>query len=180
MVIGKTLYVKNREEWRAWLTKNYDREQEIWLIFYKKSSGKERIPYNESVEEALCFGWIDSIVKGIDDQKFAQRFSVRREKSNWSVLNKERVKRLIAQGRMTPAGLSKFPIEDDFQIPTDILGILKKDRETWKNFQGFPKSYQRIRIGFIDAARNRPEEFGRRLRYFLKMTKNNKKFGMLQ
>lgn len=178
MEIGKTLIVTNRQEWRAWLAKNYDRKQKIWLIFYRKASGRERIPYNDAVEEALCFGWIDSIEKGIDSERFAQRFSPRRPKSNWSEMNKERVRRLIAEGRMTPAGLSKFPTDDEFKIPSDILEILKKDKKIWENFQKFPEPYQRIRIGFIDAARTRPEEFQKRLRYFLKLTRQNKKFGI--
>lgn len=179
MQIGKTLYVKTRSEWHNWLEKHHDKEPEVWLIYYRKASGKERISYSEAVEEALCFGWIDSIEKGIDEECFAQRFSPRRPKSNWSPLNLERMKRLIKEGRMTPAGLKYYPGETKFKIPADILKELKKDRETWENFQKFDESYQTIRIGFIEGARERPEEFKKRLNYFLKMTKQNKKFGMV-
>lgn len=178
MQIGKTLYVKTRKEWRDWLLKNYNKESDIWLLFYRKASGKERIPYDVAVEEALCFGWIDSIVKKVDDDSFAQRFSVRKPKSNWSTLNLERMKRLIKQKLMTPAGLKYYPGGTKFVIPSDILKEIKKDKTTWENFQKFDKSYQTIRIGFIEGARTRPEEFQKRLRYFLKMTKQNKKFGM--
>lgn len=180
MEIGKTLYAKTRKEWRTWLERNHNREKEIWLIFYKKSSGKERIPYDEAVEEALCFGWIDSIVKTVDQDSFAQRFSVRKPKSNWSTLNLERMKKLIKSKLITPAGLTYYPGETIFKIPPDILRKLKKDKEAWENFQKFDLSYQTIRIGFIEGARSRPEEFQKRLNYFLKMTKQNKKFGMMQ
>src|SRR5437763_11840829 len=113
MEITNTLYVTNRDDWRAWLEEHHATEPEIWLVFYRKASGKSRIPYDEAVEEALCFGWIDSIVKGIDEERFAQRFSPRKPKSAWSELNKERVRRLMEQGKMTQAGLDKMePITD--------------------------------------------------------------------
>ncbi len=114
MNIGKTLYATNRKEWRDWLSKNYDKEKEIWLIYYKKITGKPTISYNDAVEEALCFGWIDSIEKGIDEEKFAGRFTPRKEKSNLSESNKKRIKRLIKEGRMTNAGLEK--IKDKMKI----------------------------------------------------------------
>lgn len=179
MEIAKTLYVRKRNEFRKWLEKNHDKESEIWLVYYKKSSGKARILYNEAVEEALCFGWIDSIEKSIDSERFAQRFSPRKPKSNWSILNLERMKRLIKKGLMTPAGLKYYPGEKKFKIPPDILKELKKDKETWENFQKIDESYQAIRIGFIEGARNRPEEFKKRLNYFLKMTRQGKTFGMV-
>ena len=187
MEIGKTLYVADREQWRAWLAEYHDKEQEIWLIYYKKGSGKPRIPYNDAVEEALCYGWIDSIVKGIDDKKYTQRFTPRKPKSNLSAMNRERVHRLLEQGKMTDAGLaaikhvfdaSEQPAEPE--IAPDIVQALQQDRETWQNFQGFPDSYKRIRIAFIEGARSRPEMFEQRLRYFLKMTAQNKRFGMVQ
>jgi uncharacterized protein YdeI (YjbR/CyaY-like superfamily) len=187
MKIGKTLYVTKRKEWHSWLAKNYDKEKEIWLIFYKKSSGKPRLPYNDAVEEALCYGWIDSIVKGIDEEKFAQRFSPRRPKSKLSEMNKERIRQLIKQNKMTPIGLAavKHVFNDSSEntkltIAPDILKALKQDKETWKNFQNFPESYKRIRIGWIEGARTRPDIFNQRLNYFLKMTAKNKKYGMVQ
>src|SRR5262249_60030780 len=83
-------------------------ETEVWLIYYKKPSGQPRIPYDDAVEEALCFGWVDSIVKRIDDAKFAQKFTPRRGRTRWSALNKRRLRKLIREGRMTPAGLAKI------------------------------------------------------------------------
>lgn len=182
MKLGRTLYVTTREKWRAWLEKHHHQEPEIWLVYYRKSTGKPRLDYNVAIEEALCFGWIDSIEKGIDGERFAQRFSPRKPGSNWSEMNKERVRRLIKKGKMTPAGLAVFPYRSDekFTIPLDIKTLLKKDPVAWRNFQSFPRSYQKIRLGWIDAVRHRPQEFQKRLNYFLKMTAQNKRFGMVQ
>jgi uncharacterized protein YdeI (YjbR/CyaY-like superfamily) len=188
--VGRTLYAKNRREWRAWLAGHHRTAPEIWLIYYKKDSGKPRIPYNDAVEEALCYGWIDSILKPIDSRRYAQRFSPRRPTSRLSDMNRERVRRLIAAGRMTRAGLERLEHVFDhrrdktearkWQPPADILKRLQQDPTTWKNFRRFPASYKRIRIGWITAARARPEILEQRLRYFLKMTAQNKRFGMVQ
>jgi len=106
MNLGKTLYVTDGREWRSWLSKHHSTEKEIWLVYYRKDSGKPRIPYNDAVEEALCYGWIDSTLKKIDQERFAHRFSPRRPTSKLSEMNKERIRRLIAKKRMTAAGLS--------------------------------------------------------------------------
>lgn len=182
MKIGKTLYVKNRTEWRRWLAKHGTTTREIWLIYYKKASGKPRIPYNDAVDEALCFGWIDSILKPIDERKYAQRFSPRKKTSKLSDMNRERVRRLMKAGRMTKAGLAAIEHtgRGAAKLPKDILDRLRQDPVTWKNFQKFPPSYKRIRIGWIHAARHRREAFEQRLRYFITMTAQNKRFGMVQ
>lgn len=179
MEISETIYVKTRKVWRAWLSKNYNKKKEVWLVRYKKHSRKKTISYDEAVEEALCFGWIDSIVKPLDHERTVQRYTPRRKNSPISEMNKERVRRLIKQGKMTPAGLEKINdyMKEEFVMPSDILNILKKDKIVWSNFQKFPDYYKKIRIAFIDGARNRPEEFQRRLGNFLKMTKQNKRFG---
>jgi uncharacterized protein YdeI (YjbR/CyaY-like superfamily) len=182
MKLGQTLYVTSRKAWRAWLAKNHTREKEICLVYYKKHSGKPRIAYNQAVEEALCYGWIDSTIKRIDDDRMAQRFSPRRAKSVLSETNKERIRRLIKAKKITRIGVEKIQaqLEEKFTAAHDIIAALKQDEKIWKNFQSFPKSYQRIRVGWIDGARHRPEIFRTRLRYFLKMTAQNKWFGMVQ
>ncbi len=182
MQITKTLYVRNRREWRAWLSKHHRSESEIWLVFPHKDSGKPRVPYSEAVEEALCFGWIDGIVKNFDEESSAQRFTPRKAKSHWSELNKERARRLIEKGKMTAAGLAKMgnALEAVFEIPADILQALKADEQVWKNFERFPDSYQRIRIGYIAEVRKSPELFEKRLANFLNKTAQNKKFGTLE
>jgi uncharacterized protein YdeI (YjbR/CyaY-like superfamily) len=111
MEIGETLLVTTRHEWREWLEQHHHEHKEIWLIYFKKTSGKAGISYEESVEEALCFGWIDGAIKGIDLEKYAGRFTPRRAKSPWSDSNRERVARLIRDGRMTEAGLAVLPAE---------------------------------------------------------------------
>jgi uncharacterized protein YdeI (YjbR/CyaY-like superfamily) len=181
MEIGRTLRARSRKEWRAWLEKHHATAPEVWLVFHTKASGRPFIAYNDAVDEALCFGWIDSIVKKLGPHSRAQRFTPRRRGSALSEMNKERVRRLVAHGRMTPAGLAVAGrVDGPFRVPPDILRELRADRETWRNFQAFPESYKRIRIGWIDGSRNRPEFFRRRLDYFLKMTKQNKRFGMVQ
>jgi len=179
MEIGKTIYVNNRKKWRNWLKKNYKKEKEIWLIFPNKFSEKQRISYNDAVEEALCFGWIDSTVKKIDENSTAQRFSVRNSKSKYSQTNNERLKKLIKEGRVIPEILSKIDIKEieEFVIPKDISEKLKSNEIAWKNFINFSPEYQRIRIGYVNGARKRPEEFQKRLNNLIKMNEKNKQFG---
>ncbi len=176
----KLLYATTRQEWRNWLEQHYKSEKEIWLVFYKKHTGKPRLPYNDAVEEALCFGWIDSTVKSIDEDSFAQRFSVRKPKSQYSQANKERLRALAQQGKIAQEILKNLGDvfeEEAFEVPLDILEVIKNSEEAWKNFQGFSPAYIRIRIAFIEAARNRPQEFEKRLRYFIRMTEKNRLFG---
>jgi uncharacterized protein YdeI (YjbR/CyaY-like superfamily) len=182
MDIGETLYLTTREQWRDWLEKQHTTAPEIWLVFYTKASGQPTLPYNDAVDEALCFGWIDSIVKKHRPQSRAQRFTPRRAGSPLSEMNKARVRYLIDAGRMTPAGLAVIGdvLDEPFEEPADILDALKADAETWRHYETFPESYKRIRIGWIDAARRRPDILQQRLDYFLKMTKQNKRFGMVQ
>ena len=179
MKITKTLQVITPAEWRTWLKRNYKTEEEIWLVYYKKTSGKPRIEYNDAVEEALCFGWIDSTVKKMDEKRFAQRFSPRNPKTGYSQANKERLEKLIAEGRVMKDVLASLGdiSAGQFEIPKDIIKAIKDNREAWKNFQNFSETYKRIRIAFIDGARNRPQEFQKRLNYFIKMTEKNKQFG---
>jgi uncharacterized protein YdeI (YjbR/CyaY-like superfamily) len=189
MQIGKTLYVANRKEWRAWLAGHYNKEKDIWLVYYRKETGKPRVSYNDAVEEALCYGWIDSTVKKLDAERFAQRFSPRNKNSGLSQANKERVLKLIAQKKMTPAGLDAiahvFQPEtsspEEFIIPPDILEPLKANKEAWKNFQQFPPAYQRIRVAYIDSRRRHGRDtFEISLTHFIKMTAKNKRIGFIR
>ena len=122
MDVTVTLYVPNREEWRDWLEEHYKSASEIWLVSYLKKTGKPSVPYNDAVEEALCFGWIDSIVKKLDEERYAQRYTPRRARSGYSQTNKERLKHLIKQGKVMPevlAELSEVDLEG-FEYPTDM------------------------------------------------------------
>lgn len=176
---AKLLYAANRQEWRAWLKKHYKSEKEVWLVYFKKHTGKPRISYNDAVEEALCFGWIDSTVRSIDQDRFAQRFSVRNPKTPYSQANKERLKELVRQGKVIDEVLAtlKDINTEQFEISPDILKAIKADKKAWENFQTLSQPYIRIRIAFIEGARNRPKEFAKRLAYFIDMTEKNKQFG---
>lgn len=178
MKIGKTLYVTNRTAWRKWLSKNKN-AKEIWLIYYRKASGKKRIPYDDAVEEALCYGWIDSIMKKIDEERFAQRFTPRKSR-NISAMNKERVRRLIKQKKMTKRGLEVVDLASKYEIKKDIEKAMKAEG-AWDNFNKFPLYYRKIRIGYLEAQRKHSETmFQKALNYLIKMTKQNKKFGMVK
>jgi uncharacterized protein YdeI (YjbR/CyaY-like superfamily) len=175
----KTLYITNRKTWRKWLEKNFDKKENIWLVYPKKSSGKKRIAYNDAVEEALCFGWIDSTVKSLDEHNSIQRFSPRNPKSSYSQWNKERMKWLWENNLLHSSQIEKAKefITEKFMFPKDIIDNIKKDKIVWKNYNAFSDSYKRIRVAYIDTARERPEEFKKRLRNFINKTRKNKLIG---
>ena len=179
MEITQTLYITNPKEWREWLKTHYKTESEIWLVYYKKHTGKPCIEYNDAVEQALCFGWIDSIFKKLDEERSAQRFSPRKPKSGYSQANIERLRHLVAQGKVVDEVLESLGdvLEQEFIFPPDILDAVRADKEAWQNYQSFSDVYKRIRVAFIEGARNRPEEFQKRLNYFIKMTRKNKLIG---
>ena len=175
----KTLYTASRKQWRLLLEKNFDKEQEIWLVYPSKSSGKARISYNDAVEEALCFGWIDSTIKSINEDSRAQKFSPRNPKSSYSQANKERLKWLLHNKLLHPSmsDAADRIVKEKFVFPPDIVKAIKSDRTAWKNYRTFSPSYQRIRIAYIDAARDRSDEFQKRLTNFIGKTRANKKIG---
>ncbi len=184
MKLGQTYYARGRAEWRRWLERHHARAAEIWLLYPKRRGGESRIAYHDAVDEALCCGWIDSQTKPIDEDRYAGRFTPRRRKSTLSPMNRERALRLIAGGRMRAAGLRA--IGDQLQtppgaaIPPDIRAALRAEPKAWANLRRFPASYQRIRIGWIDASRGRPAEFQKRLAYFRAMTAANKQYGLVR
>lgn len=178
MEITKTLHVTNRKDWHKWLRGHYKTQKEIWLVYPRKETGKSRIAYNDAVEEALCFGWIDSTIKTLDKEHTAQRFSPRKPKSKYSPANKERLRKLVKQHKVIKEVRETLGniLEEKLEVPEDILAI-KANKQAWKNFQKFSDAYKRIRIGFIEGARKRPDEFKKRLHYFIKMTGKNKQYG---
>jgi len=182
MQITETLEIAERAEWRQWLAEHGATASEIWLLLYRPTLKKPGLTYLQAVEEALCFGWIDGIAKKADAERTAQRFSPRRPKSNWTELNKERARRLIAAGLMTEAGFAKLPdlSTDTFRIAGDILEALRADPQTWENFQQFPPHYQRIRISAVEEVRKQPDLFRSRLDNLLRKTQQNKMFRILE
>lgn len=189
MEIGTTLYVTKRADWRTWLSKHHNTARDIWLIFYKKSSGKPRISYDDAVLEALAYGWIDSIVKRVDEDSFVQRFSPRKPTSVLSQMNKERIRELIKDGKMTKAGLLAISHvfdpntdkPDTFSIPVGILKALKADTAAWRNFQKFPESYKRIRVEYIESRkRHGIAIYTKSLRHFVQESAKNKRIGFVK
>jgi len=175
----KTLYVSNRNDWRDWLKNNFKTVKEIWLIYPHKNTGKSKILYNDAVEEALCFGWIDSTVRMLDEDNSMQRFTPRNPKSAFSQPNKERIKWLLKNGQLHPSVLETAQKlqNEKFVFPEDILKKLKSDKTVWANYNKFPDTYKRIRISYIDSARERPDEFEKRIQNFMRKTKENKQIG---
>src|SRR5574344_2067483 len=169
-------YFENRGNWRRWLTDNFETVKEIWFVFPLKSSGEEGILYNDAVEEALCFDWSDSTTKPLDKNHRIQRFSRRNPKSTYSQANKERLLWLLDNKMIHPKIEDRVRklLSKPFVFPEDMMDRLKEDETVWTNYQRFSDSYKRIRIGYIEAARKRPEEFEKRLNHFISKTKENK------
>jgi hypothetical protein len=170
------LDIKTRAEWRNWLQLNFSIEKEVWLVYAKKSTGETRIPYNDAVEEALCFGWIDSTNKTLDNDHTIQRFTPRKAKSIYSQPNIERLKWLAENDLIHHSFLKTVEelISQEFVFPKDIIDELKRDKTVWNNYLTFSEPYKRIRIAYIDSARKRPEEFSKRLTNFIQKTRDNK------
>ena len=179
MDITETLHARTRAEWRQWLMENHATAREIWLVQITRKPGQAGISYLEAVEEALCFGWIDGIQKKLDAERNAQRFTPRRPKGNWTELNKDRARRLIAQGKMTDAGMAVLPDLNprEIEIAPDILAALQADPQTWENYQRFPEIYRRIRIDHLEEVRTDPDVFRQRLERFVDRTRRNKMYG---
>ena len=166
-LMDEALYFQTRADWRDWLSKHHDLINYVWIIFFKKSTGKKGITLEEAVEEAICFGWIDGKLKRVDDERFMLRFSIRKDKSVWSQINRLRAEKLIADGKMTHAGLAKIEqakksgywdkaytnkIKDE--LPADLLETLKKDQKAIDNFQRFANTYQNMYIGWVNSAKS--------------------------
>ena len=171
----ETFYTSARSEWRRYLAEHFQKSQVIWFVFPMKESGEKSLSYNDAVEEALCFGWIDSTIKHIDPLHRAQRFTPRRKGSPYSRQNIERLIWLDAHGMIHPSVREDIlpVIQAPFIFPADIIEALRQDDEVWDNYQHFPDSYQRIRVAYIDAARKRPKEFQKRLNNFIEKTRRN-------
>ena len=172
----ETRYFHERKKWRSWLEANFNKRDDIWLEYPKKSSGEKRISYNDAVEEALCFNWIDSTVKSLNEQTTIQRFCQRKNKSNFSQANIERLKWLLKAGLVHPSISSKVEAvaNETFVFPQDIIDCLRSDDIVWKNYNEQSASYRRIRIAYVVSARKRPDEFKKRLEYFIEKTRANK------
>jgi len=189
-----TLYVPDREAWRKWLEKNSATEKEIWLIYYKKHTKKPSILYNDAVEEALCWGWIDSLVRRVDDERYMQKFTPRKPKSTWSKHNVRRVEKMIAEGKMQSSGVELYNyakengllpdmVEDVIsesvfpEVPDFIVKALKRNPSAERNFNSLAPSYKLQYLGWIMSGK-KEETQQRRLTEAIDILNNGKKLGM--
>jgi uncharacterized protein YdeI (YjbR/CyaY-like superfamily) len=180
----KTLYLKDRKAWRKWLEKNHAKEKDVWLIYYKKHTGKPRIPYDHAVEEALCFGWIDSTVKRVDDEKYIQRYSPRNKGSVWAISNIRRVKKMMKQGKMTKAGIKTLEgidlethektMRKKVSTPRLLSDALKKNKKAEQNFKKLRKSHKEMFSYWINDAKKQ-ETKERRVKRVVQLMKDGKK-----
>ena len=171
-----TFKTNDRAEWRKWLGEHFETEKEVWFVFPTKAAGEDSISYNDAVEEALCFGWIDGRAGTLDSTHGIRRFTPRREGSPYSRPNIERLIWLDEHNMLHPKVKEKVNdlIHKLFVFPDDIMAALQAEPEAWAFFQQCPEGYKRIRIAYIDAARERPEEFTKRLNSFIAKTKVHK------
>jgi uncharacterized protein YdeI (YjbR/CyaY-like superfamily) len=186
----KQLYITNRDEWRKWLSENHATEAGIWLIFYKKKMSKPTITYEAAVEEAICFGWIDSIIKKVDAAKYARKFTPRSDKSKWSALNKKRANKMIKEGRITKIGLAKIKAAKkaglwdkdprpriSFDIPPEFAKALTCNNKAKENFDKLAPTYRKHYIGWISVAK-RPDTKKRRIKESIALLEKGRKLGL--
>lgn len=179
------LYVQERREWRNWLRKNAAKSVEIWLVYYKKHSGQPTISYEDAVLEALCFGWIDGKIQRLDEARYAQRFTPRKQDSRWSASNIQRVERLIAEKKMTPAGLAVYRSDrrqetppKPTKLPSELEQRFKQKFEAWENFQNFPPHYRRLMIGWVASAQKEETRI-RRLKKLIDFSARNERIPLM-
>jgi uncharacterized protein YdeI (YjbR/CyaY-like superfamily) len=179
------LHVTNRKDWRAWLAGHHATETEVWLVYAKQHTGKPRVSYDEAVEEALCYGWIDSIVRKLDEDHYAQKFTPRKDRMRWSAPNLERVRRLLAAGKMTEAGIAVLHPDPDYQppersgpeAPPYLEEVLKRNPAAWENFQRLAPSHRKNYVRWITEAK-KEETRQRRLQEAIRMLEANEKLGI--
>jgi uncharacterized protein YdeI (YjbR/CyaY-like superfamily) len=186
----KKLYFANRDQWRNWLSLNFAGETAVWLIFYRKETARPTIPYEAAVEEALCFGWIDGIIKKIDAAKYARKFTPRKDNSKWSSLNKKRADKMIKEGKMTDVGLAKIRAakksglweqdarpEISLDIPQEFAEALARNKKAKDNFYELAPSYHRHYIAWIAIAK-RPETKKQRINESISLLQRGEKLGL--
>jgi uncharacterized protein YdeI (YjbR/CyaY-like superfamily) len=157
----KTLDARTPAQWRKWLAEHHGSESEVWLVFYKRHTGEPTIAYGDAVDEALCFGWVDSLIKRLDDARYARKFTPRKPDSAWSTANRKRYARLKASGRLMPAGLNRAPTDrsgdaprpSPAKVPQYIQEALRKVPTAWSFFESLAPSHRQKYIGWIDSAK---------------------------
>lgn len=182
----KTVMAKDRKAWRSWLENSGASKKAGWLIFYKKHTGKPTVSYEEAVQEAVCFGWIDGILRRVDDERYAQKFTPRAEKTVWSETNVRRAEKMIREGRMTEAGLAKYrgaPVRAPLAsrsgpgLPPELLEFLKAEPKAFSFFKKLAPSQQRLTLAWVTSAK-KDETRRRRLEEVILKLKKGEKLGM--
>ena len=181
---------RNRQQWRKWLEKNHAQETEVWLVFWKQHTTKPNVSYNDAVEEALCFGWIDGVKRSIDENRYMHRFTPRKSDSRWSKLNKERAERMLRVGQMALAGKKSIKLakkngkwtepvsaRSNFSMPPEFQARLKNNKKAAMFFASLAPSYQRQYTAWIATAK-RPETKRRRLDEAIGLLNRGEKLGM--
>ena len=187
---SSVLFASSRKEWRTWLTQYQSTKDEVWLVYYKKNTGKPSVSYIESLEEALCFGWIDGIKKRIDEEKYSHRFTPRKPNSKWSERNIQLAKKMIDEDKMTSSGLSAFKQRVNYSdqlleakrakeivISTEIEDALKKNQKAWTNFTNLAAGYRKQYLLWLITAK-KVETREKRLKEAIKLLEKNKKLSM--
>jgi uncharacterized protein YdeI (YjbR/CyaY-like superfamily) len=185
------LYFKTRADWRSWLEENYQKTDGIWFVFYKKLSGKPSVAYNDAVEEALCFGWIDGKIKRVNEDYYIQWFTPRRPRSKWSELNISRVNKLLAEDKMRPSGIRAYEnaekrpesfysqMEDDnLQIPEDLIAALTSNPVANDNFMKFSPSCRKLYLLWLSDAKRQETRLAR-IAKIVDRSEKNIKAGMM-
>ena len=180
----ETLHFKTSQEWRVWLTKHHTSSPGIWFVFNKSHTGKKSILYEDMVREALCFGWIDSLIKRLDDDRYAMKVTPRQPASKWSNLNRKRWAELKAEGLLTAAGLAAAPVSNTYapkptipDLPGYIAKAFQENAKAWEFFQELAPSYRRYFVGWIHTAK-RPETREKRIRESISLLAARQKLGL--
>jgi uncharacterized protein YdeI (YjbR/CyaY-like superfamily) len=184
-VMDRLLDARTRREWREWLEEHHASASEVWLVFHKRHTGVRSLRYDDAVEEALCYGWIDSILKRLDATRYARKFTPRRANSAWSTANRRRYADLARRGLLAPAGLKRSPTPRSGDAPRPSVSklppymerALKANARAWRFFRGLAPSHRRAYIGWIDSAK-RDETRARRLREAVRLLAAGRKLGM--
>jgi uncharacterized protein YdeI (YjbR/CyaY-like superfamily) len=188
MKINQTFTPPGRAAWQEWLAEHGKTESEVWLVYYKAGTGKPTISYEDSLEEALCFGWVDSLIQKIDEQKYARKFTPRKPGSKWSELNKHLVAKLVQQDRMTEAGMAKVefslqeaasdrPGRPELSLPDWLKAGLMTSPQAWENFSKLPPSHRRNYIRWVSDAK-REETRQKRIREAIGRLEKNERLGL--
>ena len=178
------LQVRNRRQWRAWLDKHHASSPGVWFVFYKAHTGVKSVPYEDTVREALCFGWIDSLVKRLDDDRYALKVTPRQRPSKWSDINRKRWVELEAAGLLTSAGLAAAPTDNTYaprpvipDLPVYIAKALRANPRAWEFFRKLAPTYRRDFVVWIHTAK-RAETRERRIRESIALLVAGKKLGL--